>query len=166
MNEEMALILKPCPCCGGRAELYVDFKEMPDTTQLHKIKCVDTFGCGLEVCDMLSGYSPNYKKEIQVLADRWNRRPKITEEEVREQCRARNQMVISGELFHVMFKGISYRPDEMPIDGVAAYRIGKHKTLWLTVPNGTVKDDKLGGRIIVEEANTPYVATYYRGDDE
>ena len=97
MNEEMDLILKPCPCCGGRAELYVDFKEMPDTTQLHKIKCVDTFGCGLEVCDMLSGYSPNYKKEIQALADRWNRRPKITEEEVREQCRSRNQMIISGE---------------------------------------------------------------------
>lgn len=146
--------------------MYISDHENSDTTHKHSILCKDTFGCGARIDDAISYYQRDYNEALQKLAARWNRRPEIAEEEVREQCRARNQMVISGELFHVMFKGISYRPDEMPIDGVAAYRIGKHKTLWLTVPNGTVKDDKLGGRIIVEEATTPYVATYYREEDE
>lgn len=165
MNEKFALYLKHCPFCGGPAELYIDFKEMPDTTQRHDILCKDTFGCGARVTDMISGYAPDYKDQIQALADRWNRRPDISEEEVKEHCRARNYIIVAAELFMRLARGITYRADEMPIDGTAAYRIGgDSKTLWLTVPNGSIKGDKIGNRVIVQEESTPFVKTYYTED--
>lgn len=67
--------LKKCPFCGGEAELYIDRHENSDTTHLHSIKCKDTFACGARINDTLSFFG-DYKKSLEGLIDRWNKRVK------------------------------------------------------------------------------------------
>lgn len=71
--------LNACPFCGGEAWLYIDPHENSDTTNIHKIKCKDTFCCGAEMWDSLSAYSPDYEDEVKALAERWNKRAKPKE---------------------------------------------------------------------------------------
>jgi len=66
--------LKPCPFCGGEAELYISPHENGDTTQNHYIVCKDTFGCGARIGDAISGWQQDYDEAVQRLVDRWNRR--------------------------------------------------------------------------------------------
>ena len=79
--------INPCPCCGGPAKLVISNYENSDTSVNHKIMCCDVFGCGLEMFDALSYYSPNYHEEVENLIERWNRRtappeqPKMTKQE-------------------------------------------------------------------------------------
>lgn len=66
--------LKPCPFCGKKAELVISKHENSDTTQWHKIMCEDTFGCGAEMGDAISGWQHDYNDAVNRLIDRWNRR--------------------------------------------------------------------------------------------
>lgn len=64
---------KPCPFCGGEAKFYVSSHENSDTTQWHKIKC-QNHDCGAEIGDALSGWSPDYDKQVEELKAKWNKR--------------------------------------------------------------------------------------------
>ena len=66
--------LKPCPFCGSNAEFHVNPHENSDTTHWHKIYCTDRFGCGAEIGTALSGWSPDYDKQVEEFKQRWNRR--------------------------------------------------------------------------------------------
>lgn len=66
--------LKPCPFCGGEAVLRIDPHENSDTSKWHKICCTDRFGCGAEMGTSLSGWSPDYDKQVEEFKQRWNRR--------------------------------------------------------------------------------------------
>lgn len=67
--------LKPCPFCGNEAEFVILDHVNGDTTQWHKVKCKDTFGCGAELGDAISFWSATYDKQVDDLISRWNRRP-------------------------------------------------------------------------------------------
>ena len=66
--------LMPCPFCGSEAKFVISDHVNSDTTRWHKIMCKDAFGCGAELGDALSGYSPDYEDQVQKLKDKWNRR--------------------------------------------------------------------------------------------
>ena len=66
--------LMPCPFCGSEAKYVISDHVNSDTTRWHKIMCKDVFGCGAELGDALSGYSPDYEDQVQKLKDKWNRR--------------------------------------------------------------------------------------------
>lgn len=66
--------LKPCPFCGCEAEYYKSHIVNKYTTQLHSIKCNNTFGCGASIEDFISPYSRDYEQQINQLYYRWNRR--------------------------------------------------------------------------------------------
>ena len=66
--------LKPCPFCGGKAKFVINSHVNSDTTQWHKVMCEDVFGCGAELGDALSGYSPDYEEQVKALKKKWNRR--------------------------------------------------------------------------------------------
>lgn len=66
--------LKPCPFCGGEAKFFIRSYENSDTTQLHMIKCENSFDCGAQISDLLSGYQPDYKDCVKKLYQKWNRR--------------------------------------------------------------------------------------------
>jgi Lar family restriction alleviation protein len=73
-EDEQTTQLKPCPFCGSNAEFHVNPHENSDTTHWHKIYCTDRFGCGAEMGTCLSGWSPDYDKQVEEFKQRWNRR--------------------------------------------------------------------------------------------
>ena len=64
---------KPCPFCGGEAKFYVSQHENSDTSRWHKIKCQNP-DCRAEIGDALSGWSPDYDKQVEELKAKWNKR--------------------------------------------------------------------------------------------
>ena len=65
MNEELI----NCPYCGQKAELFIG-KEMSDTSKIHKIRC-SYLNC-LTIEKTLSGWSPDYKEEVEKMKNDWN----------------------------------------------------------------------------------------------
>ena len=66
--------LKPCPFCGGNAELFVGNFVCNDTSLPYEIRCKDIFGCGACIRESISPYSKDYEKLVKNLYNRWNRR--------------------------------------------------------------------------------------------
>lgn len=61
--------LKPCPFCGGKANLQtVPAGYPPDDTVYNIISCE----CGAQF--RIDGHIPNIKRDCAELADKWNRR--------------------------------------------------------------------------------------------
>lgn len=65
MNEK----LMNCPYCGQKAELFIG-KEMSDTSKIHKVRC-SYLNC-LTIEKALSGWSPDYKEEVEKMKNDWN----------------------------------------------------------------------------------------------
>ena len=70
----MNIQLEPCPFCGGKAKFYISDHVNSDTTQTHGIYCTNVFDCGARMEEPLSGYSPDYNKQVEELKNRWNTR--------------------------------------------------------------------------------------------
>lgn len=83
--------LKPCPFCGGEAELYISPRENSDTTHMYKIICKNIGDCGAEMVEAISFYQKDYFEAKQRLIRRWNRRTEVARmeydrEEIHENC--------------------------------------------------------------------------------
>ena len=87
--------LKPCPFCGGKAKFIIDPHENSDTSQRHKIYC--TGGCGANMGDSISGWSPDYGEQVQALFNRWNKRTNAEDNKCEEEPKKEKE-----KLFQVM----------------------------------------------------------------
>lgn len=76
MIDEIRRDLKPCPLCGGRAELKIS-EQSSDTSMWHTIRCTK---CGCSISHNDSGYSPDYKKDLIAFLRKWNTRQEATQE--------------------------------------------------------------------------------------
>lgn len=74
--EEFKRNIKPCPLCGGHAELKIS-EASRDTSQWHHIRCTQ---CGCSISWNESGYSPSYKKDLLAFFKKWNDRQQQTQE--------------------------------------------------------------------------------------
>lgn len=74
--DEIRRNMKPCPLCGGRAELTIG-PVCSDTSQWHDIRCTD---CGCSISHNDSGYSPDYEKKLLEFLRKWNTRQEATME--------------------------------------------------------------------------------------
>lgn len=74
--DEIRRNMKPCPLCGGRAELKIG-DQCSDTSMWHNIHCTKC-GCGISHND--SGYSPDYEKDLLAFLRKWNTRQEATQE--------------------------------------------------------------------------------------
>lgn len=74
--DEIRRNMKPCPLCGGRAELKIS-DQAGDTTMWHTIRCTK---CGCSISHNDSGYSPSYAKDLIAFARKWNTRQESTQE--------------------------------------------------------------------------------------
>ena len=61
--------LENCPYCGRPAEVFIG-PTMSDTSKIHKIRC-SYMNC-LSIEKSLSGWSPDYKNELNELKEDWN----------------------------------------------------------------------------------------------
>lgn len=66
--------LKPCPFCGCSAKYVISERMNGDTTQNHRIICVNAIHCGAEMRTYISRHSKSYEDETEQFIKRWNRR--------------------------------------------------------------------------------------------
>jgi len=66
--------LKPCPFCGGKAQLVIDPYECGDTTHWHNIICENVFKCGAQMGESISYWQSDYEEAVDRLRMRWNKR--------------------------------------------------------------------------------------------
>lgn len=170
------VFLKPCPCCGSPAMLCPEVEFMaPERIstilkdRVYTVRCKDVFGCGLKMSKTINEYEPDCEDRINDLVDQWNRRLEISIEEVKDYCLPRHYLIVAAEFFYKLTRGLTYRLDQLPIEGAAAYTIGETGVLKLCVPDGTISNGRLGRIVIVEEEPSQYVEIYHNdekgGDD-
>ena len=162
--------LRPCPCCGGPAMMGPDIEfSNPNTIineRIYTVRCKDFFGCGVKISKAINELEPEYEDRINDLVDQWNRRPEVSFEDIKAYCDPRSYLVVAAELFYKLSRGLMYRLDQLPIDGVGAYTIDRENgTLKICIQDGTINDGRLGRCVIVEEEPSHNVEVFHSACD-
>ena len=65
--------LKPCPFCGGKAELQTAWDRNWANYSRYTIMCQNR-DCGARIVEMINDYEPEHEKIVSEFCKRWNRR--------------------------------------------------------------------------------------------